>query len=1081
MKPVKLTIQSFGSYGDKTEIDFTKPNQDLFLITGNTGSGKSTIFDAIVFALYGEASSTSNKKTGQELKSQFGSPTLEPYVELVFEDGMPGHEKTYTVRRSPAWTRPKLRGTGTVEQNRKVDFYDLDQTFNESGTSADSKIEEVVGLTREQFMQVAMIAQNEFMQVLRASSQDKKAIFSKLFNTEKYARINEVLKARFQKAKEQKDRIEESLLSAMETCSFPEKFAHENMAFQIQQDLKNGERKFSLVQAEAFEQDLDSFIEDLKLKAQELEKQKSENEQESRKIQSSLNAASRLEQDYLSLEKAKSDLESLQKDKDEAEKKEKLMGDIPLSFRLKNSSEQMEQAKERYLKAGNELSQAKSEQPELEKMKAESEADYKEVQQMSTKTIEMCSLEISKADSCLKLFNDLKDAEKKKTGLQKQIGIQIQKQENLRKEKEQLEEKTRQAQQVQKDEASAAIRNQMLKTVRENIREMDEEILSCQNLEKQTAETEIRFQKETARYKQASEKADQLEEKYRRENRLFLDSQAGILAKELREDEPCPVCGSRNHPHPAILNPSLKPPTEEELSKLQQEASLKQEEARNLALNCRDLLNRKEQHKEQKIQMIKQLTEKLEKNNDLIFGRTVSEEKALLIPEQEEERLSEIEKQLKSLKEEDAEKLKASEEQMKEIETASEFLMQSKEKAALLEKRQRQEELAYQELLVSLENIKTLIDEKQKQLSFPDSESAGKARTEAEKNKKQAEETENEARSLLVGCERKLASCLQNIRSLDERLPELKLSMQQTEDVYNQLEKDTPVSLDWKRIVSEYPDEQKAVRSCSDFVMKWQKSLADAQARKEAATMAIQDQKRPDLEKLKEQDYEIQEKKQKIEQNQMSCLSALEIDQKSIQTIRQKMAERKKVSELASRLENLYTLFSGKRSGGKMDLETYVLRAYLREILKAANRRFSEMNGGEFELRMTDLETSDSGRKNRGLDLMVYSNLTGKTLPVNTLSGGESFMAALSMALGMADQIQQNSARLSLDMMFIDEGFGTLDDQTRNQAIRVLQDLTEKQRMIGIISHVSELKQEIEDKLIVKKTDQGSTASWQIS
>ena len=163
-----------------------------------------------------------------------------------------------------------------------------------------------------------------------------------------------------------------------------------------------------------------------------------------------------------------------------------------------------------------------------------------------------------------------------------------------------------------------------------------------------------------------------------------------------------------------------------------------------------------------------------------------------------------------------------------------------------------------------------------------------------------------------------------------------------------------------------------------------------------------------------------------------------------------------------------------------MDIETYVQRHYLEQILEAANQRFQDMSAGQFELRMCDIDKARTG-KNRGLDLRVYSAVTGKVREVRTLSGGESFMAALSLALGMADQIQESSAAINLDMMFIDEGFGSLDEHSRDQAVKVLQNMAEGEKLIGIISHVTELKQEIEDQLIVTKDDQGSHTRWQIS
>ena len=193
-----------------------------------------------------------------------------------------------------------------------------------------------------------------------------------------------------------------------------------------------------------------------------------------------------------------------------------------------------------------------------------------------------------------------------------------------------------------------------------------------------------------------------------------------------------------------------------------------------------------------------------------------------------------------------------------------------------------------------------------------------------------------------------------------------------------------------------------------------------------------------------------------------------------------KLADRQKLVEEHARLDTLYRMASGNVSGARMDLETYVQRYYLEKILRAANRRFYEMSAGQFELRMYELEKAGEG-KNRGLDLMVYSNVTGKEREVRTLSGGESFMAALSLALGLADQIQESSSAIQLDMMFIDEGFGSLDEHSRNQAVRVLQEMAGGSRLIGIISHVTELKQEIEDQLIVRKDETGSHVCWQIS
>ena len=222
---------------------------------------------------------------------------------------------------------------------------------------------------------------------------------------------------------------------------------------------------------------------------------------------------------------------------------------------------------------------------------------------------------------------------------------------------------------------------------------------------------------------------------------------------------------------------------------------------------------------------------------------------------------------------------------------------------------------------------------------------------------------------------------------------------------------------------------------------------------------------------------QAQERWKAAEETLKRCQSEYQINENAYQTLAPIMQERGKIVEVHAKLDMLYRLVSGNVPGSRMDLETYVQRHYLEHILYAANIRFRDMSAGQFELRMYELEKAGEG-KNRGLDLMVYSAVTGKEREIRTLSGGESFMAALSLALGMADQIQQTSAAIHLDMMFIDEGFGSLDEHSRHQAIRVLQEMAGGSRLIGIISHVSELKQEIEDQLIVRKDADGSHVKW---
>ena len=254
----------------------------------------------------------------------------------------------------------------------------------------------------------------------------------------------------------------------------------------------------------------------------------------------------------------------------------------------------------------------------------------------------------------------------------------------------------------------------------------------------------------------------------------------------------------------------------------------------------------------------------------------------------------------------------------------------------------------------------------------------------------------------------------------------------------------------------------------------------DAANRQKQAVEFINGRERPDMERLSEEVKTTLEELEELQDHLTRIKEIYKADRDCLDALSPKMEERARIMEEHRRLEELYNMLAGKVSGARMDIETYVQRYYLQQILYAANQRFEEMSAGQFQLRLCELERAGEG-KNRGLDLMVYSAVTGKVREVRTLSGGESFMAALSLALGMADQIQASSASVDLDMMFIDEGFGSLDEHSRDQAVRVLKDMASGSRLIGIISHVTELKQEMEDQLIVTKDENGSHIRWQIS
>ena len=362
---------------------------------------------------------------------------------------------------------------------------------------------------------------------------------------------------------------------------------------------------------------------------------------------------------------------------------------------------------------------------------------------------------------------------------------------------------------------------------------------------------------------------------------------------------------------------------------------------------------------------------------------------------------------------------------------------------------------------------------------FSSEEEAKNARNMAENRKNHTEEVLKEARNKAECTRQKKTEAETLIRRYEKELPARKKEKDRQKKIYETLLQEKNLTEEqWKNLTDIY--EKYAAEEFRNDVNSFRNRQTAAKSSTRSMRAAIGERQRPVLEEKRSQAEEAEKIFEASGRIRDGIKSVYQENQAVYDTLAPILTDRKRLVEEHAKLDNLYRLVSGNVSGSRMDLETYVQRYYLEKILDAANRRFQDMSAGQFELRMYDLEKAGEG-KNRGLDLMVYSTVTGKEREIRTLSGGESFMAALSLALGMADEIQESSAAISLDIMFIDEGFGSLDEHSRNQAVKVLLEMAEGSKLIGIISHVTELKQEIEDQLIVTKDEAGSHVRWQIS
>ena len=972
MKPLRLKMQAFGSYGKETTIDFEKVNQNLFLITGDTGAGKTTIFDAIVFALYGEASSSSNKKEGVVLQSQYVEYECEPFVELTFTD----NDKTYTVRRVPRHLKTITRGASKGKQREITGSVSLTMPdgMEYPSKETDRKLQEITGLTKSQFMQVAMIAQGEFMDLLRAKSDDKKVIFRKLFNTEMYQKIVEEL-GRRKKAKEKDIAIikTECRTEAARVRILPE---YENAEkLQSQKDLL---MEGQTAEINEFLEGLKEICDWLKIKTEQAEK----DYQETGKIR---------------------------------DKRKEIL------TKTESFAVNLDDAEKNYQKTKADLEQIGKELPVLKKVAEDAAAKEKESRKLLDQELEYYSQISQKVQKALEIFDRLKEmqkaaetgrAERKKAETKRKAAEEQQKQfeeqETIwRQRREELSD-TESRIQSWKSEAGNA------KTAGEQAGELQRQKTHLEELTKQGTEAK-------KAYIDAQEKYQKERERYEHLRQEFLNAQAGILAKNLKPGFPCPVCGSLEHPHPNIN------------SQNGEHVDISQEFLEKLSTNVDKLgeIQQKAAERAKAVQTefsVKDEAWKKEFHKLCLFVADFYPEAARC------RSLDELKAPLKKWEKNLLEKREMIQKDYTELKKVQNALKESEEKKEVLKK---QVELCREEETTALKNLtmaETALQNFKESSEYTTETQAKEVLKKAAEHKKQQEllyRQDSDAADKAKTAQEQATALKERYR---QELPE-------KEELWKKRKKD------YETLLDQLPE------SCDrDQIRVLQREAVN----------------------------EAEQKLKEAEELRDRYRNAGRDNEEVYQRLSDKLEDRQKIIDEHTKLNTLYSLTSGNVSGSRMDLETYVQRYYLERVLYAANRRFQEMSAGQFELRMYDLEKAGEGR-NKGLDLMVYSTVTGKEREVRTLSGGESFMAALSLALGMADQIQESSAAVNLDMMFIDEGFGSLDEHSRNQAVRVLLEMAEGSRLIGIISHVTELKQEIEDQLLVTKNEEGSHVKWQIS
>lgn len=1071
MKPILLTMQAFGSYGEKTEIDFQKGG-DFFLISGDTGSGKSTIFDAMMFALYGEVSTVGinkDKKKNEkldEMLSQFVDvQKTKPYASLVFTAYQHGQEETYTVRRTPRYTRPAKRGDAKLQDERETVELLMPDGSQYPGKLSETnrKIEELVGLTADQFRKVVMIAQGEFMDFLRADSKEKTELLRDLLKTDYYYQLSERLKT-LAKEKNTAAKTRRANMSFFAGRAVTEGLPEEDaQALEAAKGTVITAKELQPEQVDTLAEVLSGVCARLQLQQGDLAQRQTAAQNDRDECMKRIEAAQPLMKRFEELESAEKTLQECAAQADEIEKKRGLIGKIRDAWAIEPKYQRMKDAQKALTDAQRELAAKQQELPQLKQTAADAATLHQQMEKTKDAATTHCAEVETKVEKALKTFDALDEAEK---ALRQAEEADTKAKANAESAKKALDDFKHQEDAWRKQEAElqgAEAAYEVCKQQNQQYRDLKKSLEDLHGNQKDVQEKARQAAAAKDAYASATQKYQREQKAYDDYRLAFLNAQAGLLARELAPGKPCPVCGALEHPAPCQLTQENQQLNREQLErrrKAADDAAKAQEEKAKESESAQVKLTERQKAAEE---AEKKLVENATNIRENVPMATAADVEAML-----QAWLPELQSASKSVQA----KVKALDDVRKNLEGAK------AERDKLEKAASDAQETAKSTAVKKAEAEKTwnLHQEELSGGTYRTREDAVAQRTQAQEAKQKAEAAASQAAEKERQAQKAETECTARIQQLDAEMPQKQANAEEFNQQYQQTMAEK--SLDeaqWRQLTADYDAEEpeRLQKKVNDFDQK--KNTAETQCT--TAQSAIAGREKPDMAKL-EAASKAAESALKEAADALETAKHLRLNnEKVLEDLREGRDPLANACKEANTAQHLSDVMAGTESGNRMNLETFVQRSYMEKILRDANRRFRDMSNGQFELKLIPVEDAGEG-KNKGLDLEVYSIVTGKTRSVNTLSGGESFMAALSLALGMADQIQAATAAIHLDVMFIDEGFGSLSDNARNEAVNILKEMAGKQRQIGIISHVSELKDEIENQLIVKKDDRGSHISW---
>ena len=1107
MKPLKLTLSAFGPYAGETVIDFTQlGGQGLFLVTGDTGAGKTTIFDGITFALYGETSG--GVREASMLRSKYAEPETPTYAEYIFEY----KGAVYTVKRSPDYERPKTRGKGMTMQKGEALL-----TFSD-GRAPVTKLKEVnqavtdlIGLDMKQFTQIAMIAQGDFRKLLLADTEERSNIFRKLFHTDIYKVIQEKLKFEAGGL----DKAYKELLRSIRQYT-------EQVRYSVEDPLG---QQWALMEKNGFEGNLEEGLEVLEqfLKADKdtlkaLNKQIKENDAKLEnmnqlfgKVHKEADAKARKEKLLEEREILFPQLEQAQKDAENAAKEPEEIQQ--LIFSIQKEKEKLD----RYTNLEKLISEIEDASVLIEKLKTDSTAlqnrqketkavlEEKQKEYQATDRTEKEKAETDfqkeKIDSLYagvyKNCGNLEFLLTKIMNLETQAKEMKTQSEQMKKELADLEEQIVSGGNLEARENSLIMRLQQ-------IQKMKDQQKRCQILEKE-AESKKKA------YLIASQKRTEIKEFLNRMEQAYLDAQAGVLAAGLQEGMPCPVCGSVHHPK--LTQMPEKVPTEEQLKKQKMVAETAEQAASDSSVQAGEAAGLVQRSKEELTEGIKSYAAQFlpeEKTEEILRKEVTDSELCSFVKDQESHAQTELE-EIQKQKKAQLDLQKKKEEFSRRLEQhAKEF----QKLQISIEKRKSQQESIQEQLQNQLdEPIFSWLREDTQQKMISDSG------LQQDQNSKAVYQQGSQEVSLLLQQGRTAAEWLKQQQDILEqkrkdqtalleqrKLLETQISKVQTEittltDRINQNQQQTAAEKSRSEQMQkqrENMEKELGERTKEEILSQIQlqtrerkklethyktvtevkealeKKMTELNSVITSLTEQLKESANISIEELNVQKENLTQQKKSLSADRDEIHARLEINGDMYEKIRRQQTELLKTETRWKWMKSLSDTANGTITGkARIMLETYIQMQYFDRILARANIRLMTMSSGQYELIRRKENKSRVGKT--GLELDVVDHYNGTVRSVKTLSGGETFQASLSLALGLSDAIKSSSGGIQLDTMFVDAGFGSLDEDALDQAIRALKDLSQGSRLVGIVSHVTELKERIDKKIIVtkKRTEDG--------